>query len=151
MAQTIKIQIHIELNCWIHNYIWEQSRSTAQCSLLYLFLIRSSLLSTSHRVQLTVEYFHQLLILWFQQLTVNYLSQFLLTWLLLPVVKHSAPGRNLASTRLTLLTVCNWNRMLIARRITPLIKGTVWNRILVPRRIKAVKGQCGTGYSPLGK
>ncbi len=79
----------------------------------------------------------------------NYLSQFLLTWLLLPVVKHSAPGRNLASTLLK--GQCNWNKILITRKITPLIKGTVWRRILVPRRIKAVKGQCGTGYSPPGK
>jgi hypothetical protein len=44
-----------------------------------------------------VEYFHQFLILLFLQLTVNYLSQFLLTWLLLPVVKHSAPGMSLAN------------------------------------------------------
>jgi hypothetical protein len=73
---------------------------------------------------------------------VNYLSQFLLTWLLLPVVKHSAPGRSLASTRLTLSKgQCNWNSI---RRITPLIKGTVWRRILVTRRIKDVKGKCGT-------
>jgi hypothetical protein len=81
---------------------------------------------------------------------VNYLSQFLLTWLLLPVVKHSAPGRSLVSTRLTLLKG-QCNRILITRRITPLIKGTVWNRILVTRRIKDVKGQRGTGYSPPGK
>ncbi len=68
-----------------------------------------------------------------------------MTWLLLPVVKHSAPGRNLASTRLTLLKgQCNWNRIIITGRMTPVMKGRVRHKILVTRRIKAVKGKCGT-------